>query len=116
MSILTVDGVAFPTPSSYIPSLEELSKAERNARGRMIKEVIAYKYKLEITWKYLTSQQMTTLINAKMKNYSRVEFIDLTGNRNTAEFYPGTPSASAMEYKNGRVDHWLDIKMNFVEM
>ncbi|CAK7070307.1 hypothetical protein [Tissierella sp.] len=116
MSILIVGGVNFPEPSSYVPSLEELSKAERNARGRMIKEVIAYKYKLEISWKYLTSEQMTTLINAKMKNYSKVEFIDLTGNKRTAEFYPGTPSASAMEYKNGRVDHWLDIKMNFIEM
>lgn len=114
--MLKVDGVDFPTPTSYIPSLEELSKAERNARGRMIKEVIAYKYKLEITWKYLTSEQMTTLINAKMKNYSVVEYIDLTGKKDTAEFYPGTPKANAMEYKNGRVDRWLDISMNFIEM
>lgn len=114
--MLKVDGVDFPTPTSYMPSLEELSKSERNAKGRMLKEVIAYKYKLEITWKRLTSEQMTTLIDAKMKNYSSVEFIDLTGNKKVAEFYPGTPSASAMEYRNGRVEQWLDIKMNFIEM
>lgn len=116
MSILIVDGVNFPEPSSYTPSLEELSKTDRNARGKMIKEVIAYKYNLEIAWKYLTSDQMRVLINAKMKNYSKVEFIDLVGNKRTAEFHAGTPSASAMSCKNGKVDKWLDIKMNFIEM
>ena len=115
--MLKVDGVELPTPTSYTPDFEELSKAERNALGTMIKEVIGYKYKLNVTWKKLTQEELTKLMNIKRKNSFILEFIDMdTGMPNTGEFYAGTPSANAMEYKNGKVEHWLDIKMNFIEM
>lgn len=114
--MLTVDGVDLPTPTSYTPDFEELSKAERNANGMMIKEVIAYKYKLNVTWKKLTQEELTILMNVKRKNFFSLEFIDMdTGRPVTGTFYAGTPTANAMEYKNGRIEHWLDVKMNFIE-
>ena len=116
MSMLKVDGVVLPTPSGYVPSLEEISKAERNANGTMIKEVIAYKAKLEVTWKMLQQTEMTKLMNVKKKNFFHLEYIDLeTGRPKTGTFYAGTPTANAMNFKNGRVDKWLDVKMNFIE-
>lgn len=116
MTMLKVDGVVLPIPSGYIPSLEEISKAERNANGTMIKEVIAYKSKLEVTWKMLKQSEMTKLMNVKKKNFFQLEYIDLeTGSHRTGTFYAGTPSANAMDFKNGRVDKWLDVKMNFIE-
>lgn len=117
MTMLKVDGVALPTPTSYIPDFEEISKAERNANGTMIKEVIAYKYKLNVTWKMLSQSELTKLMNVKRKNSFILEFIDMdTGKSRTGQFYAGTPTANAMEYKNGGVENWLDVKMNFVEM
>ena len=116
MAMLRVDGVDLPTPTSYTPDFEELSKAERNANGMMIKEVITYKYKLNVTWKKLTQEELTILMNVKRKNFFTLEFIDMdTGTKTTGTFYAGTPTANAMEYKNGRVEHWLDVKMNFIE-
>lgn len=114
--MLRVDGVDLPTPSTYTPDLEEISKAERNANGTLIKEVIAYKYKLNVTWKKLTQEELTKLMNVKRKNFFTLEFIDMdTGRPRTGIFYAGTPTANAMEYKNGRVENWLDVKMNFIE-
>lgn len=116
MAMLRVDGVDLPTPTSYTSDFEELSKAERNANGMMIKEVIAYKYKLSVTWKKLTQEELTMLMNVKRKNFFTLEFIDMdSGRPRTGTFYAGTPTASAMEYRNGRVDQWLDVKMNFIE-
>ena len=115
--MLRSDGVDLPTPSSYAVDYEELSRAERNALGTMVKDVIAYKYKLNCVWKSLTQTEMAKLMAVKKKNTFSLDFIGLeTGERITGHFYAGTPSASAMEYKNGRVDRWLDVKMNFIEM
>ncbi len=117
MTMLKVDGVALPTPSSYTPDFEEISKADRNANGDMIKEVIAYKYKLNVTWKMLSQEELTKLMSVKRKNSFTLEFIDMdTGKPRKGQFYAGTPSDNAMDYKNGRVENWLDIKMNFIEM
>lgn len=114
--MLKVDGVDLPTPTTYVPDFEEISKAERNANGLLIKEVIAYKYKLNVTWKMLTQAELTKLINVKRKNFFTLEFIDMdTGMPRTGTFYAGTPSANGMQYKNGRIENWLDVKMNFIE-
>lgn len=114
--MLKVDGVALPTPTSYTPDFEEISKAERNARGTMIKEVIAYKYKLNLIWAMLTQEELTKLMNVKRKNFFNLEFIAMdTGKKTTGVFYAGTPQAGAVEYKNGRVQYWKDVKMNFIE-
>lgn len=115
--MLRADGVDLPTPSDYTVDFEELSKAERNALGTMVKDVIAYKYKLNCVWKSLTQEEMTKLMNVKRKNSFTLDFISLdTGEKVTGYFYAGTPSASAMKFENGKVDRWLDVKMNFIEM
>lgn len=117
MTMLRAGGVDLPTPTSYTLDFEEISKAERNANGNMIKEVIAYKYKLNVTWKMLSQVELTKLMNVKRKSSFTLEFVDMdTGSTRTGQFYAGTPSANAIEYKNGRVENWLDVKMNFIEM
>lgn len=113
--MLTVDGVDIPTPTDYVVDYEEISKAERNANGLMIKEVIAYKYKLNLTWKQLTQNEMNKLMNVKNKNFFDVSFIDMYGRRVSKTFYAGTPNAKGMEYKNNKIQYWLDVKMNFIE-
>lgn len=113
--MLKVDGVDIPTPTDYVVDYEEISKAERNANGTMIKEVIAYKYKLNLTWKKLTQEEMNKLMDIKNKNFFDVSFIDMYGKRVTRTFYAGTPSAKGMDYRNGKIQYWLDVKMNLIE-
>lgn len=114
--MLRADGVDLPTPSDYTVDFEEISKAERNALGTMVKDVIAYKYKINCMWNALSQDEMSKLMNAKRRNSFTLSFISMEGKRESGEFYAGTPSASAMQYKDGKVDMWLNVKMNFIEM
>lgn len=113
--LIIADGVALPSPDSYVPDYEEISKADRNANGLMIKEVIAYKYKLSLGWKKLEQDEMNKLMDVKNKNFFDVSFIDMYGNRVTRTFYAGTPNAIGMDYRDGHIQYWLDVKMNLIE-
>lgn len=113
--MLKIDGVDIPTPTEYKMDYEEISDADRNANGLMIKEAITYKYKLNLAWKVLDPSEMTKLMQAKNKNFFQASFINLENRRETRTFYAGTPSATGMQYKNGRIVKWLDITMNIIE-
>lgn len=113
--MLIADGVDIPTPDEYVVDYEEISKAERNANGLIIKEVIAYKYKLNSFWKKLDQSNMNKLMDVKNKNFFNLSFIDMYGNRVTRTFYAGTPNSKGMDYRDGKVQYWLDTKMNFIE-
>ena len=46
MDFIKINGVAIPAPSTFNPSIMDISNAERNANGMMIMEIIAQKQKL----------------------------------------------------------------------
>ena len=113
--MIQVDGVDMPAPTDYEIDDEEISKADRNAKGLMIKESIAFKIKLNLKWKMLTQSDMSKLRRVKHANFFKVSFIDLDGIRKTKTFYAGTLSAGKMIYKNGKVVYWDDVSMNLIE-
>ena len=117
VKILKADGITLPNPDLYTLDFEEISKAERNAAGTMVKDVIAYKYKLNLTWAMLTQVELAKLMNIKRKNSFMLEFLSMdTGEKITGHFYAGTPQATSVDFSKGKVEYWRDIKMNFIEM
>ncbi|MFS8540752.1 MAG: hypothetical protein LOD89_01500 [Tissierellales bacterium] len=108
--MIKIDGVELPTPSEYTVGIQDLSKAERNARGTMIIERIATKRKIELSWKYLTREQLSQVLNLVAPVFFTVEYIDPQENkRKTGVFYCGDRSVSALDYRNGEI-RWKDIK------
>lgn len=115
--MLKFDGVRLPTPTGYTPSIEEISKAERNAAGTMVKDVIAFKDKLTLSWQNLTQDELSLLTQAKKKNSGLLEYISMeTGSNITGHFYTGSIQATGIQYRNGKIEYWKDVKMNFIEM
>lgn len=113
--MLKINGSQMPTPSDYKWGEMDLSKAERNARGTLIKEIIATKRKLEMSWKYLPNDELQQLLQALSNNFFDVEFVDPHDNRTrTGTFYAGDRSVGALDYING-VPRWVDIKCNIIE-
>lgn len=113
--MIKVNGVELPTPSDYNVGIQDISKAERNARGTMIIERIATKRKLELAWKYLTKQQLQQVLNAVSPVFFNVEYLDpQTGSRRSGSFYAGDRTVGAMDYIDGNI-RWKDIKFNVVE-
>ena len=69
--LIRVHGVDnLPTPSDYQPDIEILENSTRNALGTLLREIIAYKTKLNCKWNYMTREQYRALQQIrKMKSF-----------------------------------------------
>lgn len=70
--LITIDGVEnLPTPSDYQPDIEILENSARNAKGVLLREIIAYKTKLNCKWNHMTREQYKILQQIrKMKSFN----------------------------------------------
>lgn len=115
MSLIKINGVDIPTPSSYSVGVQDLSNAERNANGTMIIERIATKRKIELAWTFLTKEQTSLILNSVNDVFFRVEYMDpVIGDKKAGTFYCGDRSIGLIDFKNG-VPRYKDIKFNLVE-
>lgn len=69
--LVSINGVGdLPTPSDYQPEIEILENSTRNALGTLLREIIAYKTKLNCKWNYMTREQYQKLLQIrKMKSF-----------------------------------------------
>lgn len=113
--MIKINGVVLPTPSDYQIGIMDLSKAERNARGTMIIERIATKRKIELSWNYLSKDDLSRVLRLVSSVFFTVEYIDPQENTwKTGTFYCGDRTAGALDYRNG-VIRYKDIKFNLIE-
>nr|WP_280518602.1 DUF6711 family protein [Lederbergia wuyishanensis] len=93
----------------------DLSKAERNSRGTMIIERIATKRKLEVSYNYLSKDQLSQVLNSVSPVFISVKYSDpQTNGIRTGTFYCGDRSVGLIDYRNG-VPRYKDIKFDLVE-
>lgn len=115
MSLIKINGVEIPTPSSYDVGIQDISNAERNAIGTMIIERIATKRKLELSWGVLTKEETSYLLNAVSPVFFNVEYIDpQTGGVKSGTFYCGDRTVPMITFVNG-VPKYRDVKFNIIE-
>jgi hypothetical protein len=113
--LLKIGGEPMPTPSEMNISYMDLSKAERNANGLMIIERIATKRKLEIKYAYLTSTDLSKLLNAVAPTFYNVEFLDVkTGAYQTASMYCGDRSVGWLDYIDN-IPRYQDLSFDLIE-
>lgn len=113
--MIKINGVALPTPSDYIVSIMDISKASRNAAGTMVIERIATKRKIELSWKYLSKTEISNVLKMVSPVFFNVEYIDPEDSAwKTGTFYCGDRSVGALDYRNGNI-RWKDIKFNLIE-
>ncbi len=115
MALIEIGGVDLPTPSDYSVGIMDLSKAERNARGTMIIERIATKRKLDISYSYLTREQLSQVLNAVSPVFFNVRYLDpQTNNYRTGSFYCGDRNVGMLDFQNG-IPRYKDIKFDLIE-
>lgn len=113
--MITIDLVKIPTPSDYLVGIQDISKAERNARGTMIIDRIATKRKLELSWKYLSKEDLSKVLKLVSPVFFQVDYIDPQDNAvKTGTFYCGDRTAPALDVRNG-VIRYKDVKFNIIE-
>lgn len=115
MALIKINGVEIPTPSDYSVGIQDISKAERNANGTMIIERIATKRKLELSWKSLSKENLSKILNAVSPVFFQVEYVDpQDGGVKTGTFYCGDRKCPMLNFTNG-VPKYKDVGFNFVE-
>lgn len=113
--MITIDGYKIPSPSTYVVSIQDISKAERNANGDIIIERIATKRKIELAYPLLSQEELQFLLQRVSPVFFEVVFIDPEdGGQRTGTFYCGDRSTGALDLKGGKI-RWRDIKFNLIE-
>lgn len=61
MDFFKVNGKKIKAPAELTVSSEILDKAERTVDGTMVVDIIGTKRKVDVSWEYLSKEDMTTL-------------------------------------------------------
>lgn len=64
MDFFKVNGKKIKAPTEITVSPEVLDKAERTVDGTMVVDIIGTKRKVDVSWEYLSKEDMTTLTKA----------------------------------------------------
>lgn len=114
--MIKINNSTIPAPVSYTPNLMDITNGERNSKGTMFIDLIAKKWKLELSWGVLKQEEMTMLLNALEDNITfNVTFINLYGDTITRNFYKGDRKAGALFIQDGEVT-WKDFSVNLIEV
>lgn len=115
--LIQVNGVDIePTPSDYQVDIEILENSTRNANGQLIREIIAYKTKINLKFNYMKQEQFKKLQEIrKLKEFSCTYWDSSTGTMNTITCYAGAVKGTPIRANENGVVDWRDITVNFIE-
>lgn len=125
-ALINIAGVDLPTPSTYIGTEATLVDSARNVEGyttgAVIRESVA---KVEATWRYLSSEQWSSimkLFNTRYGGnfYNDVTFFNqLTNDWETREMYVGdrtSAGAFKCDPETGAIVGYTGCKISLVEV
>lgn len=105
-----------PTPTEMSIGYMDISKAERNANGKMIIERIAEKRKLEIKYAYISAADLSLVLSTIAPTSYSVTYLNaLTNNFQTGSFYCGDRTVAWLDYIDG-VPRYKDFAFNLIEL
>ena len=113
--IRSVGGVAVACHSKFDYKLSDVSApdAGRTEDALMHKMRIAQKVHIELSWPYLTTEAVSTILNAFNPEYINVEYLDpKAGGYVTKRFYVGDRSAPSY---NTFMGLWTNVSFNIIE-
>ena len=115
MALISIGGVALPTPSEFNVDVMDISKAERNANGNLIIERITTKKKLSFSYNYLSASQLSVVLKAISPTFYDVTYIDpVTNSFTTSSFYCGDRKVGMIDYVNS-IARYQDLSFDLTE-
>ena len=125
-ALVTIAGIALPTPATYIGGTYDIVDATRNVQGITIGSIVREDVgKVEMTWRFLTPAQWSTIL--KLFNsvyggsfYNSVEFYNqVTATWVTRTMYVGdrtTGGALQCDPVTGAPTFWIEPALNLIEV
>ena len=113
--IRSVDGHSVKCPSAYTWKLEDISSSDagRTEDTKMDKMRIGQVVGLELSWKNLTTEEVSAILKAFNPEYIMVSYLDaMEGPYVESEFYVGNRSAPLSNAAKGL---WSNVSFNLIE-
>lgn len=113
---ILINGVTIKTPSKMKQTVSDLDgDSYRNASGTTIRDRIAVKRKLELSWNALTPAEAQALLSAVSDVFFTVSYTDIATNaRTTKTFYVGDRNIEAYSLRENK-EIYRNLTMNFIE-
>lgn len=114
--IRSVNGLPVKAPDAYAWKLEDISASDagRTESGKMDKKRIGQVIGIELSWKWLTTEEISKILKTFDPEYINVCYLDpKEGGYVTAEFYVGNRSAPL--YDLGRGGLWSNLAFNLIK-
>ena len=113
--IRSVNGAAIKCPSAYLYKLEDVSAADagRTEDTLMHKKRVGQLVGLELSWKNISTADVSALLKAFNPEYITVVYLDaMQGKYIKSEFYVGNRSAPMYNAVKGL---WQNVSFNIIE-
>ncbi len=117
MDFFKVNGKKIKAPAELTVSSEILDKAERTVDGTMVVDIIGTKRKVDVSWEYLSKEDMTTLT----KTIGGDKFAEITYHDNaTGSLVTMTGRSEGLTYQphydwaKGKI-MWKSVSVSFTE-
>ena len=120
MAVLAINGIDMPgiALNGLTITKEPIwsGNTGRAANGRMVGDIVGYKYKLDITFIPLSAQDIAGLNSAITASpFFLASFIKPDGGAEiTRSFYAGTPAYPVYSYANGK-KNYVGVKLSIIE-
>lgn len=117
MAVIKINGQPLqPNPSKVTPGIMDIDRdSERTASGLLLRNRVAVKRKLILTWEYVTREQAEAITRAVSPVFVEVEYDDLQEGRITGTFYAGDRTADSEEWKGGQMVAWKNLRFTLTE-
>lgn len=116
MALLNIGGVNMPTPTELTVSVQDISKADRNANGSMVLERIATKQKLACKWSCISDLDLSKILLAISPTTYNITYVDpVTNSWVTKNMYCGDRSAAYINFQNNTA-LYKDFSVDFIEI
>lgn len=113
---IKINGELVHTPSSLSITYQDLTEANRNAVGKMIKEIIATKMQLSLTFVTINNGEVQRILRLTNNNFFTVEFYNpYDNNFCTKTFYAGDRSLEAYGLNKKGELIFKELKVNLIE-
>lgn len=117
MEFFRVNNTKMKSPTELTVSSEILDKAERTVDGTMVVDIIGVKRKVDVSWEYLSKEDMTALTQAiGSDKFTKIEFRDIvTGNLVTMKARSeGLTYQPHYDWAKSRL-MWKSVSVSFTE-
>ena len=120
INILKINGVNVATPSEFTVGVQDIAKAERIANGDIRIERIATKIKLEMSWNYLTTRDLSILLKSvrgsrRSPTFPVVYWDPIEEGNVSKQFYVGDRTAGMHMIKDGK-PVYVGVAFNLIEV